>query len=153
MNRRLFRRKAQNASRGEFVGEPIALGFILPVTGHKPNGQYEYGKYQVYPPHAQISEHLLCDYVRFQGSLIKVMRSNSDLVIPFFPPELSYMEPLTSLRRCRRLSNAYQVSQHLITGLARNVRLIGVWQWGNRNRFRTTIPLLYPKTCLLKRSR
>jgi DNA invertase Pin-like site-specific DNA recombinase len=44
MNKRLHRRKAQEASRGEFVGEPVLPGFILPITGRKPNGQYEYGK-------------------------------------------------------------------------------------------------------------
>lgn len=130
MNKRMFRRRAQKAARGEFVGEPVPVGFILPVIGHKPNGQYEYGKYQPYPPHAEIAEHVLREYIRYGGSLIKVMHAVRGLVIPFFPPELNYMERLSALRKCRRLDNGYQISQHMIVGLATNPRLIGVWQWG-----------------------
>jgi hypothetical protein len=33
MAKRMFRRKKQKASRGEFVGEPVLAGFIVPVLG------------------------------------------------------------------------------------------------------------------------
>ena len=38
--KRLYRRKAQKAARGDFAGEPIPAGFMLPIVGQKPNGKY-----------------------------------------------------------------------------------------------------------------
>ena len=131
MNKRMFRRKAQKAARGEFVGEPVPLGFLVPISGQKPNGQYEYGKYALYQPHVEIATQLLQEYVRAGGSLLKTMRSVRGLVIPFFPPELKYMEHLTSLRRCRRSANGYEISPNLVKCLATNLKLIGVWSWGS----------------------
>jgi hypothetical protein len=150
MNKRMFRRKAQKASRGEFVGGPICLGFIVPVTGHKPNGEYEYGKYQPYPPHAEISERLLREYVRFEGSTIRVLKSVQGLLIPFFPPELSYMERLTSLRRCNKRANGYEISPNLITGLATNPALIGVWQWGDNEPIQNNHPAAVPEDLFIE---
>jgi DNA invertase Pin-like site-specific DNA recombinase len=131
MNKRMFRRKAQKAARGEFVGEPVPLGFIVPISGQKPNGQYEYGKYTPHQPHAEVATQLLQEYVRAGGSLLKTMRSVRGLVIPFFPPELRYMEHLTSLRSCRRSASGYEISPNLVKCLATNLKLIGVWRWGS----------------------
>jgi len=38
MNRRMYRRKKQKASRGEYVSESIPAGYLLPITGRKPSG-------------------------------------------------------------------------------------------------------------------
>ena len=131
MNRRMYRRKAQKASRGEFVGEPVPAGFILPIAGRKPNGEYEYSKMEPYPPHAEVVTHILEELVRQNGSLLKTARALEDVTITFFPPELAYMERLTSLRHCHRQATGYKISTSLIYGLATNVKLIGVWQWGD----------------------
>jgi hypothetical protein len=131
LNKRLFRRKAQKAARGEFVGEPVPPGFIVPVVSRKPNGQHEYGKLQPYPPHAEIDERILRIYVRNGGGLCKIMKEVSSLAYPFFPEDLSYMERLTSLRKCKRLANGYEISPNLVTNLATNLKMIGVWQWGD----------------------
>jgi hypothetical protein len=131
MNKRLLHRKAQKAARGEFVGEPIPPGFIVPVVGRKSNGQYQYGKLQPYPPHAGIDEQILRIYVSNGGSGIKTMKSISNLVYPFFPPALSYMERLSSLRKCKKVSGGYQISPNLMICLATSLKLIGVWKGGD----------------------
>ena len=56
LNRRMFRRKSQKASRGEFVGEPIPPGFYLPIVDRKRNGENVYGKMARYGPHSEIDE-------------------------------------------------------------------------------------------------
>ena len=145
MNKRMFRRKAQKAGRGEFVGEPVPLGFIVPITGQKPNGQYEYGKYVPYTPHAEMVRQLLEAYVREGGSLIKTMRAVKDLVIPFFPPELSYMEHLSALRKCKQLASGYEVSPTLVANLATNPKLIGIWRWGNNEPLPDNHPAVVPE--------
>ncbi len=44
--KRMHRRKAQKAARGEYVGGPVPAGFILPIVGQKANGKFEFGKYK-----------------------------------------------------------------------------------------------------------
>lgn len=75
MAKRMFRRKKQKAARGEFVGEPVPAGFIVPVVGHKPNGQYEYGKLQPYPPHAELVSRILHKLIKHNGSIIKTVQT------------------------------------------------------------------------------
>jgi DNA invertase Pin-like site-specific DNA recombinase len=131
MNRRMFRRKSQKARRGEYVGEPIPPGFFLPVTGRKPSGEYEYGKMEPYPPHAEIVKRVLEEYVNQSGSRLKTLRALDGLTFPHFPPDLQYMERLTSLRTCPRTSTGYKITTTLIRGLAINPKMIGIWQWGD----------------------
>lgn len=131
MNRRMYRRKVQRAGRGEYVGEPIPAGFILPVTGRKPSGEYEYGRMEPYPPHAEIVKRILEEYVRQGGSCLKTCRALRGLTIPLFPAELQYMERLTALRACARTATGYRITGSLVRGLATNLKLIGVWQWGD----------------------
>ncbi len=150
MNKRLLRRRVQKAGRGEFVGEPIPPGFIVPVVGRRPNGQYEYGKYEVYQPHAEIDKLLLQEYVRAGGSLIRTMHAVRGMVIPFFPPELSYMERLSSLRACRRLDDGYQIAQSMIIGLATNPKLVGVWRWGDCEPITDNHPAAVPQELFLE---
>jgi DNA invertase Pin-like site-specific DNA recombinase len=131
MNKRMYRRKAQKAARGEFVGEPVPPGFILPVTGRKSNGQYEYGKLDPYLPHAEIVQRILEKYVLQGGSEIKTKAALKDLVFPNFPPNLNYMERLSSLRSCHKNISGYEITPALIHNMALNIKLIGIWSWGN----------------------
>jgi hypothetical protein len=131
MNRRMFRRKMQKASRGEYVGEPIPPGFYLPVTGRKPNGEFEYGKMEPYQPHAEIVKQVLEEYVNQAGSRLKTVRALGSLTFPYFPPDLQYMERLTSLRSCLRTTSGYKITSTLIRGIAINPKMIGIWQWGD----------------------
>lgn len=131
MGRRMYQRKAQKAARGEFVGEPIPPGFILPIIGQKPTGEYEYGKMEPYPPHKEVVNRILEEFVRQNGGYGKTLRALDSLTIPSFPPELNYMERLTVLRTVYRTGSGYKITFSLIRGLATNLKLIGVWQWGN----------------------
>jgi DNA invertase Pin-like site-specific DNA recombinase len=130
MNRRMFRRKMQKARRGEYVGEPIPPGYFLPISGRKPSGEFEYGKMEPYPPHAEIVKQVLEKFVSHGGSRLKTLRALSSLTFPFFPPDLQYMERLTSLRRCPKTAVGYKITSTLIRGMATNPKIIGIWQWG-----------------------
>ncbi|NQT48254.1 MAG: hypothetical protein HQ578_04705, partial [Chloroflexi bacterium] len=129
--KRLFRRKAQKATRGEFVGEPIPAGYILSIVGQKPNGKYVFGKMQPYPPHAEVVRRILEEYVNQQGSGHKTVRALGGLTFPFFPPELAYMERLSVLRACPKTPGGYEISPVVIKGLATNPKLIGISVWGD----------------------
>jgi hypothetical protein len=131
MNKRLFRRKAQKAKRGEFVGEPVPPGFIVPITGRKPNGQYEFGKLEPYQPHAEIDEIILKEFISQGGIVFRTVKKLQGVTFPCFPPELSYMERLTSLRLCPRLESGYRITSGLIRGITTNLKLIGISQWGD----------------------
>ena len=131
MAKRMFRRKKQKASRGEFVGEPVPPGFIVPVIGQKPNGQYEYGKLQPYGPHAELVIRVLHELIKHNGSIIKTVQTLIGLTFPYFPKDLAYMERLTALRRCPKMSTGYEITPRLVVGLATNLKLIGIWQWGD----------------------
>jgi hypothetical protein len=131
MYRRLHHRKALKAARGEFVGEPIPPGFILPIKSRKVNGQYEYGKMQPYLPHAAVDTQILREYIKQRGSKLKTAQALADVTFPFFPPELAYMARLSALRSCPKTPAGYRITPAVVMGLARNLKLIGVWQWGD----------------------
>lgn len=131
MNKRLHRRKAMKAARGEFVGEPIPPGFVVPIVGQKPGGSYVFGKMLPYGPHAEVDTHILREYVKQQGSALKTVQTLGDLSFPPFPGELSYMERLSALRNCQRTPAGYRITPELAGGLAKNLKLIGVWEWGD----------------------
>jgi hypothetical protein len=131
MNKRMFRRRRQKAARGEHVGEPVPPGFIVPVIGRKPNGEYLYGKLEPYLPHAEIVQRIIEELIKRGGSFVKTAHSLGGITFPFFPHELNYMERLTSLRKCPKTETGYRITWALVKGLARNPKLIGVWQWGD----------------------
>jgi hypothetical protein len=158
MNKRLYRRKAQKAKRGEFVGEPVPPGFIVPISGRKPNGQYEFGKLEPYPPHAEVDETVLQEFIRQGGIVFRTLRALKGLTFPYFPPELSYMERLTSLRLCPRSESGYSITSGLIRGITTNLKLIGVSQWGDgeaiRNNHRPAVSEgLFMEACQLAMAR
>jgi len=131
LRKRLYRKKRQKAARGEFVGEPIPPGFIVPVIGTKANGEYLYGKMKPHPPHAEIDMRILREYVRQGGSKLKTVRALAGLTFPFFLGELAYMERLSALRDCAKTPCGYRISPSLIRGLVGNLKLIGIWLWGD----------------------
>ena len=129
--KRMHRRKAQKAARGEYVGGPMPAGFFLPIIGRKANGKYEFGKYEPYLPHAEIVVQVLREFVTQRGSALKTAQALADVTFPGFPKELSYMESLSALRMCPKTASGYQITPETIRGLATNLKLIGVWQWGD----------------------
>ncbi len=131
MNKRLFQRKQRKAARGEFVGEPIPPGFIVRVVRQNPDGRYVFGKLMRYPPHAEVDIRILTEYVNQHGSELKTVQSLWDLRYPFFPTELAYMDKRSSLRRCPKTSTGYAITPALVRGLTTNLKLVGVWQWGD----------------------
>lgn len=130
MNRRLYRRKIQKASRGEWVGEPIIAGYILPIIEQKPNGEYVFGKLKPYPPHITVVKRILEEFVRQDGSYINTLRALRGLNFPFFPPELSYMKRRSALRFGEKLDSGYRITYNMIRSLATNIKLIGFWHFG-----------------------
>ena len=129
--KRMHRRKAQKAARGEYVGGPVPPSFILPIIGQKANGKYEFGKYKPYPPHVEVAVQVLQEFVKQQGSRLKTVHALGELTFPYFPEEFAYMERLSALRRCPRTPTGYRVTPDLVDGLTTNITLIGVWEWGD----------------------
>ncbi|HID31064.1 MAG TPA: recombinase family protein, partial [Desulfobacterales bacterium] len=83
--KRMHRRKAQKAARGEYVGGPVPAGFILPVIGQKANGKYEFGKYKPYLPHVEVAIRVLQEFVKQQGSRLKTVHALGELTFLYFP--------------------------------------------------------------------
>jgi hypothetical protein len=132
MNNRLYRRRALKAARGEFVGEPIPPGFIVPIIENRSNGSRIYGKYQRYAPHAEITEKILREYIRQGFSEMKTHHALNGLVYPLFPPDLQYMERLSSLRKTKKIEGiGYFISPSMVTSLVMNPKLIGWAIWGD----------------------
>jgi hypothetical protein len=129
--KRMHRRIVQKAARGEYVGGPVPAGFILPVTGQKANGKYEFGKYEPYPPHAEIDVRIFHEFIRHRGSALRTAQALAKVTFPSFPTELRYMERLSALRMCPRTASGYRITPDLIRGLVTNLKLIGVWEWGD----------------------
>ncbi|MBE0415298.1 MAG: hypothetical protein IBX36_01990 [Dehalococcoidia bacterium] len=129
--KRMHRRKAQKAARGEYVGGPVTVSFILPIVSQKANGKCEFGKYEPYPPHAEVVIQVLREFVRQNGSALKATQRLADLSFPCFPSQLAYMEGLSALMMCPKTPGGYRITPELIRGLATNIKLIGVWQWGD----------------------
>lgn len=129
--KRMHRRKAQKAARGEYVGGPIPAGFILPIISQKANGKYEFGKYEPYPPHTDVVVRVLQEFVTQRGGALKTAQLLVDVTFPRFPKELSYMECLSALRMCPKTPSGYRITPELIRGLATNLKMIGIWQWGD----------------------
>ena len=131
LHKRLYHRKELRATRGEFVGEPIPPGFILPITGRKANGEYQFGKMEPYPPHAAIDVRIFQEYIKHRGSKLKTALALADVTFPPFPPELAYMERYSALRSCPRTPAGYRITPSTVKGLVSNLKLIGVWRWGD----------------------
>jgi hypothetical protein len=142
LNKRLFHRKELRANRGEFVGEPIPPGFILPITGRKANGEYLFGKMQPYPPHAAIDVRVLQEFIRCRGSKLKTALALAEVTFPSFPPDLVYMERYSALRNCPATPAGYRITPATVKGLVTNLKLIGVWRWGDTIRVNNHEPVV-----------
>ncbi len=122
-------KKREKARKGEHVGNQVPPGFIIEIKGYKSNGSYIFGKWQPYPPHAEIDIRILREYIRCGGSKYKAAQALRGTVFPFFPEELRYMETRSSLRNCLKSQNGYIITPEVIEGLARNLALTGTWKW------------------------
>jgi len=131
-NGRLLRKRRQKAQRGEFVGEPVIPGFIVEIKETEPSGRHIYGKYQPYPPHAEIDEKILLEFRNQNFSEMKTHRALDGLMYPLFPPELKYMERLSALRKAVKVESiGYRITPSMISSLATTPKLIGLWTWGD----------------------
>ena len=110
----------------------ILPGFIVPVIDTRSNGSRIYGKYQWYAPHAEIVEKILREFIKKGCSPMRTHRALGGLTYPLFPPELSYMERLSSLRMAEKIEGVgYLVSPSMIRSLATNPKLVGWALWGD----------------------
>jgi DNA invertase Pin-like site-specific DNA recombinase len=128
--RRLHRKRRQRAERGEWSGEPVPAGFILPVVERRADGRYIFGKYEPYPPHAQMVVACLETLVRHR-SFVEAARALRGRYFPLFPPELDYMEKRSGLHYCMKTPGGYRITPNVIRTLAADPRMIGVWTWGD----------------------
>jgi len=129
--RRMYRRKKEKAARGEYVGEPVPPGFYLPIVGQKRDGRYEFGKSKPYPPHSEVCRRILQEFVKQQGSELKTTQALHGVVFPFFPKELAYMESRSALKVCLKAASGYCITPSLVKGVATNLKMIGIWEWGD----------------------
>ena len=130
-NRRLIQRKRRKAARGDYIGEPVPAGFMVPIVETAPNGRYIYGKLEPYEPHALVTQKVLNEYRRQHGSTTKTLLALEGLCYPLFPSELAYMERLSSLRATLKSEHGYRITRAMVRSLARNEKLIGYWSWGD----------------------
>jgi len=84
-----------------------------------------------YLPHAAIDARILQEYVKDRGSKLKTALALADVTFPPFPPELAYMERYSALRSCPRTPAGYRITPSVVKGLVTNLKLIGVWRWGD----------------------
>jgi|GEM_PF-1113110 len=124
-------KKREKAKKGEHVGNQVTPGFIIEIKGYKSNGSYIFGKWQPYPPHAEIGIRILQEYIRCGGSKYKAAQALRSTVFPFFPEELKYMETRSSLRNCLKTQAGYIITPEVIEGLTRQLALIGTWKWSD----------------------
>ncbi|MFW6112662.1 MAG: hypothetical protein ACOC6S_03725, partial [Chloroflexota bacterium] len=136
-------KREAKALKGEHVGTQVPPGFIIEIKGYKSNGAYIFGKWLVYPPHAEVVVKILEEYVRQQGSKYRAGHALRGLVFPFFPSELKWMENRSALRNCLKSNEGYIITPEVIDGLANQLALIGTWRWGNliiRNNHEAPVP-------------
>ncbi len=133
MGKRLHRRRNSKAREGRHVGCPVVAGFIVEIEGQRPDGRYILGKWKEYPPHAEVVNIVLKRLTELRSPLKAAQAlKEQNIVFPYFPPELSYMVTRTELRSCHRTATGYAVTPALISGLAQNPALIGVWSFSNQ---------------------
>jgi DNA invertase Pin-like site-specific DNA recombinase len=132
--KRLHRRRMNKAKRGEHIGTPVPPGFYLPIVGHRTDGSYIFGRYELYEPHMRVNIIVLKEFVHWRGSIATAhaLRENR-VVYPFFPEELSYMNSRTSLRRSPRIEEegGWAVTPSVVDGLIDNPKQIGAWVCGD----------------------
>ncbi len=131
LGRRLYRRRRNSAAKGNFAGEPVVLGYFLPMVGQDPDGKYKFGKMIPYEPHAELVRMIIKESVNQEGSWQKTAQALTNTVIPFFEPEFAYMDHFSVLRQCTKLPNGYRITPALVKGLAKNPKLIGIGHWGD----------------------
>ena len=130
LGRRLHRKRRQRAERGEWSGEPVPAGFILPIVERRHEGRFVFGKYEAYRPHAEMAVACLEALVRHR-SFVEAARALKGRYFPLSPPELEYMERPSGLHYCVKTHSGYRITPNVIRTLATDPRMIGVWTWGD----------------------
>jgi len=132
--KRLHRRKMNKAKRGEHVGSAVPPGFYLPIVGHRTDGSYIFGKYELYGPHVKVNEIALKEFVFWKTKTLTAHSlREKHIVYPFFPEDLSYMSTRTCLRRSPRIEEegGWAITPEIIEGLVDNPKQIGAWVCGD----------------------
>ncbi len=133
MGKRLQRRRNSKAREGRHVGSPVVAGFVIEIEEQRPDGRYIFGKWKAYLPHAEIVNIVLKHLVDLRSPMKAAQAlKEQNIVFPYFPPELSYMVTRTELRSCHKTASGYVITPALISGLAQNPALIGVWSFSNQ---------------------
>ena len=122
-------RKRAKALKGEHVGHQVPPGFIIHIKGYKSDGKYIFGKWLLYPPHAEIVIRIFQEYIRNRGGKYRTANALRGTLFPLFPPELKYMENRSVLRNCPKTAAGYIITPEMIDGLTKQVALIGTWKW------------------------
>jgi len=133
MGKRLRRRRNNKAREGKHVGCPVVAGFIVDIESQRPDGRYVFGKWKAYPPHVEVVNIALKYLVKLRSAFraAHALREKN-VVFPYFPPELEYMVSRTALRACPKTPAGYAITPALLTALAQNPALIGVWSFSNQ---------------------
>ncbi|NQT71237.1 MAG: recombinase family protein [Chloroflexi bacterium] len=135
--RRLYRKRKKKAGNGDYVGEPVTLGYKLKILRISSNGRYEFGRMEPYAPHAEIVNEILREYLNQDGSWQRTAQALKGTIIPFFEPELNYMCNYSVLRQCTELADGYKITPTLIKGVVKNPKIIGIHYWGD------TVPIAH----------
>ena len=150
MDIRLYQGRRDKAAEGKYVGGPVPPGFIVEILDTKPSGCRVYGKLQPYPPHAEIVMKILREYIKQGFSRMKTHHALNGLKYPLFSTDVEYMEHLSSLRKAMRTEDGYLISPAMIRLLALNVKLIGIWTWGDTELRRDNHDAIVPADLFLE---
>ena len=62
--------------------------------------------------------------------LVAKQLQQNDKYIPFFPPELDYMNTRSGLQFCKKNEHGYMITPRLVRNTVTNPTMIGGWIWG-----------------------
>lgn len=128
MSLRLGGAREIKAKQGFYAGGMVPLGFIIDMD--KDSNTFE--KYVPYEPHAKIVVQMFERIYELDGSTYLVAKEfqQHDRPIPFFPPNLAYMNTRSGLQFCRKNEHGYIITPRLVRNTVTNPAMIGGWIWG-----------------------
>ncbi len=128
MNLRMGGARRLKGRQGFYASGSVAVGFVL--GRDKTNRTYD--KYEIYEPHAEIIRRIFDLFPELNFSAMRVARQlrAEGAFIPFFPPELEFMEGRSSCRSMTRVSFGYAITAAFVIGVVTNPTYIGWWTYG-----------------------